>query len=397
MNTPASQRRAVAVVVFCHFVAAFAALGMPPFFTVILARSYASSDAFLAGWLYVLPTVFVALSSPWWGRLADRFGKQALLLRAQLGLVASFLLAGFAPSVGWFAAALALQGLLGGTFAASGAYLATLTGGTSLTHALTWMQGSARAALIVAPVTLGLFVDVPSPVVLYRYLAALPLLAALLLWWLTPQSAAPMAKPVKEAAPARAEITWAETVALEFGFVFATVATLPYFVAFAASRFPELSGAAAGLLFGLPNLVYLVAAVPLSRVFGLTRLREGLGLGLAALTVTLAAQAITESLSLLVLWRLGMGLAMTVCFISLHGMVAALVCAGDAGRRFGGFESASKFGAVAAGLASGLAAHTLGVHAPFLLGSAVTIAGAFYLVIRVRRRVPELPNLKEET
>lgn len=389
MITPARPRRAVAVVVLCHFVAAFAALGMPPFFGVILARSYASEDAFLAGWLYVVPTVFVAISSPWWGRLADRFGKKALLLRAQLGLAASFLLAGFAPGVGWFALALALQGLLGGTFAASGAYLAALTAGPQLTRALHWMQGSGRAALIVAPVTLGFLVDVPSPVELYRYLAVLPLVAALLLWRLAPSpgpaGAGPEAatgKPV----PPPPQATWAETVVLESAFVFATVATLPYFVAFAAGRWPGLPGAAAGLLFGLPNLVYLVAAPMLARVFGRTRLREGLGLGLALLALSLYAQAASFSLPVLVFWRTLMGLAMTVCYLNLHGMVAGLVSAADAGRRFGRLESASKFAAVAAGLTAGVAAQLADPQAPFLLGAAVTAVGAAALVSRVRRR-----------
>ncbi len=164
-------RRIVATIMVCHFIAAFAALGMPPFFALILDESLHSNASYLAGWLYIVPIFFTAVSSPWWGRLADRYGKKPLLLRAQLGLAASFLLAGFAPNVAVFALALGLQGLLGGTFAASNAYLATVVSGAALTRSLNLMQWSARAALVAAPAGLGLLMTIESPLELYRYLA----------------------------------------------------------------------------------------------------------------------------------------------------------------------------------------------------------------------------------
>ena len=178
----ATSRAVVPAVMAGHFAASFAALGMPPFFGLVLEQSLHNDARFLAGWLYVLPTLFAALSSPWWGRLADRYGKKRLLIRAQLGLAASFLLAGFATSTWTFAAALALQGLLGGTFAASNAYLATVASGPALARSLTAMQWSARAALVAAPAALGLLLQAKgsSPIEVYRWMALLPLLAAAL-------------------------------------------------------------------------------------------------------------------------------------------------------------------------------------------------------------------------
>ncbi|NUT17051.1 MAG: MFS transporter, partial [Cupriavidus sp.] len=180
----AGTRQVVAVVMLCHFIAAFAALGMPPFFALILQRSLHNDVPWLAGAFYVVPTLLAAISAPWWGRLADRFGKKPLLMRAQLGLAASFLLASYATSSFAFLAALVLQGVLGGTFSASNAYLATVASGTTLTRSLTAMQWSARAALVAAPACLGLWMGAESPIVLYRWLALLPLAAAALIAWL---------------------------------------------------------------------------------------------------------------------------------------------------------------------------------------------------------------------
>ena len=107
-----AERRAALVVIVCHFVASFAALGLPPFFTDLLP-GLGDPGARWAGVLYVVPTACVAISAPLWGRLADRYGRKRLLLRAQLGLAVSFWLASQAQTVAQFAAVLVLQGLLG--------------------------------------------------------------------------------------------------------------------------------------------------------------------------------------------------------------------------------------------------------------------------------------------
>lgn len=381
-------RQVVAVVMLCHFIAAFAALGMPPFFALILQRSLHNDMPWLAGAFYVVPTLLAALSAPWWGRLADRFGKKPLLLRAQLGLSASFLLAGYATSAPMFLAALVLQGVLGGTFAASNAYLATVASGTTLTRSLTAMQWSARAALVAAPACLGLWMGAESPIVLYRWLALLPLVSAALIAWLPAGGAsANKARP----APADDAATFApatprQIYVLQLGFVFATVVTFPYFIPDMQQRLPGASAAVAGLLFGLPHVVYLLAAPLLSRRFGLAPSLGLLAAAFGALALSLLAQAAPMSLPALVLWRLLMGAAMTMGFISVHALVASVVHAGNAGRTFGWFESSSKWGAVAAGLAAGAAASTVGLHAPYLLGAALLAPMTAYLLLATRPR-----------
>ncbi|ACO47219.1 MFS transporter [Deinococcus deserti] len=367
------------VVAGCHFIAAFAALGLPPFFPLILERSLHDPAPALAGWLYVLPTLCAAFSAPLWGRLADRYGPRPLLLRAQLGLALSFLLTGAARTPWEFAGALALQGVLGGTFAASNTYLAALLRGPDLTRALTLMQGSARAALVVAPATLALFVGSRSPLGLYTALSVLPLLAALLLWRLPPvEHSQPEANPecqipVTQAAGAALVFT------LEAAFVFATIVTFPYFIPYV--RALEFSPALWGAVFAVPHLVYLLfAPVALRRLRAVTPLR-GLTLSLAALMVSLLGQ-LTPFLSPMVAFRVLMGLAMTGFYVWLHVLVVGLAQDRQAGRLFGTFEAVSKLAAVLAGVTAGLAAPRLGLHAPFVLGALVLLPVVTVLLVR---------------
>lgn len=375
-----SHRMIIATVMLCHFIASFAALGMPPFFALILDKSLHSEAAYLAGWLYVVPTFFTAISSPWWGKLADKYGKKPLLLRAQLGLAGSFLLAGFAPNTWVFFIALVLQGLLGGTFSASNAYLAGIASGAALTRSLTLMQWSARAALVIAPTGLGwLMMAVESPLALYRYLALLPLCAAGFIWRLPAQQTQTASKVPAEAKGRAAEATPLQIYALQFTFIFAMVVTFPYFVPFIRSDAGAVSPALAGLLFGLPHLVYLLCAMPLSRYLGQGALIATLALGYLLLAASLLGQALTPALPAVAAWRVAMGLGMTAAYIGLHALISGVVNSGNAGSTFGWFESSSKWGAVGAGLIAGSAVQVFGVRAPFLVGALVIFMAGCYL------------------
>lgn len=367
MNT----RHIIAATLAGHFAAAFAALGMPPFYDRILRVALHSDAVYLAGWFFVIPTLLAAFTNPWWGTLADQFGKKRLLLRAHLGLAISFWLTSLADNVWQFGLALTLQGLLGGTFAASNAYLATVVSGDRLTRLLTLMQGSARAALFAGPALMGLLALNTEPLLLYRYLAIFPLLSALLVCRL------PANEPLKARALASAasasnaeSITPFRMYSLQFAFVFATVVTFPYFVPYVEQTLAGLPQASPGLLFGLPHLIYLLCALPMSRYLGRQHLLATLIVSQSLLIAALLGQACSHDAVAVVGWRIVMGAAMTAAYISLHGLVATITDAGNAGLRFGSLEASTKWGAVAAGLAAGIAAARWGLHAPFLIGAA---------------------------
>lgn len=311
------------------------------------------------------------------GALADRVGKKISLLRAQLGLSASFLLAGLSDNPWTFFVALILQGVLGGTFAASNAYLATVVSGNQLSRCLTWTQGSARAALAGAPAVFGPFMAWDSPVRIYCYLALLPLSAALLLWRLPDGSTAASARTKDTSGSMPGDGALFRLCALQFALIFATVVTFPYFIPFAQASFSDLTATLAGLLFGLPHFVYLLSAAPMSRRLDSVRPERTLMPGFILLAVSLIGQALAPTPALLGLGRLLMGLAMTACFIALHSLMARAAHHRTAGRTFGRLDSSSKWAGVAAGLSAGLVAQSLNLHAPFLLGAAVVAVAAF--------------------
>ncbi|MCG6495974.1 MFS transporter [Kitasatospora sp. A2-31] len=395
-------RRQVHAVAACYFVASFAALGLPPYLTAILP-ALGDPQGRWAGVLYIVPTVFSALGAPLWGRLADRFGRKRLLLRAQLGLTVSFLLAGAADSLPAFTLALALQGFLGGTFAATNGYLAAALDGARLSRALTLMQGSARAALVAAPVLVGALSPWIDPHRQYLLMAALPLAAAVLLS-LLPEPARPAVAAVRTgdaegeaggaigggvgtanagvagtaddtepAAAACAPLT--ALYAFEFAFVFATIISFPYLISLAEERVPEVSETTTGVLFALPHLCYLAFAARTHTAF-LTRPRAGIALGFGFVALGLAGHAVAYSLPAFVAVRLLLGAGLTLGLVCLSVLAAEAARGRAPGRMFGTLEFVSKGGAVVAGAVAALANGRFGAAAPVLVGTAAALLAA---------------------
>ncbi|WP_354643200.1 MFS transporter [Kitasatospora camelliae] len=375
------DRGQVHAVAACYFVASFAALGLPPYLTAILP-SLGDAEGRWAGLLYIVPTVFSALGAPLWGRLADRFGRKRLLLRAQLGLTVSFLIAGAADSLAGFTAALVLQGFLGGTFSATNGYLAAALEGPRLSKALTMMQGSARASLVAAPILVGALSPWIGPHRQYLVMAVLPLAAALLLAFL-PEPTRPDAGCATAVDEAPVVASLRLLYAFEFTFVFSTIVSFPYLISLVEERLPGVSGTVSGTLFALPHLVYLLTANRVHSAFQ-ARPRTGLLLGFAFVALGLAAHGPAHSLIAFTFARTLLGAGLTLGLVCLSVLAAEAARGRPPGRMFGTLEFVSKGGAVAAGAAAALVNGAFGPTAPVLTGTAAALAAAV-LVLLTRR------------
>lgn len=381
---PAGLTRAVTITVAGHFGAAFAALCMPPFYAQILQSSFAAqgSSAALAGWYFTLPTLAAAVANPAWGRLADRIGRRASLMRAHGGLCISFIVTGLARTPLEFAFGLTLQGLLGGTFSASNAYLAEQLPPARLAALLGVMQASARTALFIGPALIGMMSGRADLLQLFLYLALFPGAACVVLYLLPdagvraprravvqPSAAAAIASPTADAA-GRCGLSAASLYRLQALFAIGTVLSYPYFVSDLAQRL-QIGAATAGLLFGLPHALFLLLAWPLGRKLGFANARAALGWYAALTSAGMLLQALAGALPALLAGRVLMGIGMTGAYLAINTLAAATSTAAQAGRHFGSLEGANKWGAVGAGLLASLLAPSLGYAAPLWLGAAL--------------------------
>lgn len=403
-----SYRIMVAIVLCCHYLSAFSALGMPLFLPIMLQELNAPLQSGWVGLLFILPTLMTAIAARYWGRFADTYGRKTSLLRAELGLAVGFLICGFSQSLWQLVIGLSVQGLFGGTMAASNAYLATsITDKNALKQVLNFTQFSARLALITAPIGLGFLVQHYEVLSLYRVLAILPLLALLLSFLLkkdviaagnigttanttelpkastrtktnNSNSNSNKAKSDKKKTHHSVQaITGTDFFAnpylfislLQFFLAFCMVATFPYFLPFAKTF--GLSTSQIGQLYAMPHVMYLICQLLYGRISQrLPAMPLSLGFTVLASAVLLH---LTNYLPLIWLARMLFGVGMFMCYQSLHAQMADTNQSKHSGKIFSRYDALAKWGGVLAGLSVTLFVPMFGLLSPFVLSAMMAV------------------------
>lgn len=352
-----SVNRLIYSVLFCHFIASMAALGMPLFLPYVLPTLNGHNAIEWAGALFILPTLCTALAARFWGCFADKYGRRLSLLRAQIGLSLGFFLCGIADNMTAFVLGLIVQGAFGGAMAASNGYLATqIKERCLLSKTLNKTQLSARLALVVAPISLGGVLAYIRPLDAYLYLAALPLIAFMLTLMLPKDTSKAELSIATQTEPNDAKLSGASVqlvslrplYVLQFLFAFAMVVTFPYFAVFAHSRGID-SQMWIGFLYALPHLVYLLIAGKIHLIQQTTQ--RTIAIGFSTLAIACLLHLLPNIVGI-VLARILFGLAMVFCFHGLHKKLTESFDPNASGKVFASFDAMSKWGGVLAGLSA---------------------------------------------
>jgi DHA1 family multidrug resistance protein-like MFS transporter len=118
----ADWRRNLVAVWFSQFFSLMGfslALPFSPFYIQHLGVTDPTAVKFWAGLTVSLASVALAVMSPVWGLLSDRYGRKPMLLRANVSGSIVLMLMGLAPNLGVFVALRFLQGLFTGTVTAA--------------------------------------------------------------------------------------------------------------------------------------------------------------------------------------------------------------------------------------------------------------------------------------
>src|SRR3954471_20192191 len=126
----AHWRRNLAVCVFGSFTTIVAMTLLLPFLPLYVEDLGVSDHAAIVQWsgaAYGATFLSAALVAPLWGRLADRYGRKLMLIRASLGMAVAMALIGIAGNVWQLVGLRLLAGLLGGYASGSMVLVATQT------------------------------------------------------------------------------------------------------------------------------------------------------------------------------------------------------------------------------------------------------------------------------
>src|SRR3984885_11833673 len=147
-------RRNLAVCLLGSFTTIVAMTRLLPFLPIYVEQLGVSDRAAVAPWSGVAygATFFAAaLVAPLWGRLADRYGRKLMLIRASLGMAVAMSLMGMAHTVWQLVALRLLAGLLGGYASGSTILIATQTPKARTGWALGTLSSGIMAGNLAGP------------------------------------------------------------------------------------------------------------------------------------------------------------------------------------------------------------------------------------------------------
>lgn len=151
-------QRNLAVCMFGSFTTIIAMTLLLPFLPLYVEQLGVKDHAAIVQWsgaAYGATFFTAALVAPLWGRLADRYGRKPMLIRASLGMSVAMALIGIAGNVWQLVGLRLLAGLLGGYASGSMVLVATQTPKARTGWALGTMSSAIMAGNLVGPLVGG--------------------------------------------------------------------------------------------------------------------------------------------------------------------------------------------------------------------------------------------------
>lgn len=135
--------------------------GLPfiPFYIQEMGVTDPDQIKLFTGILSTAPAFTMAIMAPIWGKLADRWGRKLMILRAMLAAVFVIGGMGLVKNVWQLVILRGSQGLLTGTIAASTAFVAANTPKDRLSYALGFLSSSTFIGFSIGPLIGGIFAE----------------------------------------------------------------------------------------------------------------------------------------------------------------------------------------------------------------------------------------------
>jgi DHA1 family multidrug resistance protein-like MFS transporter len=151
-----------------------------PLYVEDLGTATSLSVELLAGLVFSGQAVTMAIASPFWGMLADRYGRKLMVERSMFGGAVILLLMAFVRSAEELVLLRTIQGLITGTLSAANALVAATTPRENTGYAMGLLQVSLGSGLALGPLIGGVVADLVGYYAAFYVTAALLFLSGLL-------------------------------------------------------------------------------------------------------------------------------------------------------------------------------------------------------------------------
>jgi MFS family permease len=319
------------------------------------------SAAFFAG----------AISSPYWGSLADRYGRKPMIIRAGFVLFFIYILTSMVTNPYELLALRLTQGLLSGFIPGAIALVGTNTPETKVGYALSMMSTATATGSIVGPLLGGLISRLVSHRAAFATAGVLVLLATLLvIFWVKEQNFKPAAKrssviqSLQAAFHNRMLLTVLVLTMLTQFSIMTIEPVLPLYIVELGGSVQDAS-LLAGFVFSLSGIASILFAPRWGKLADKIGFHKVLTAGLLFGGLGTLAQLLFHEIWGFSVIRFVYGAFFCAVFPALNGLVVRSTEEDFRGRAFGLNQTANQIGGMLGPLAGGALSGVFSVHSIF--------------------------------
>lgn len=369
-------------------------LGLPflPLYIQALGVKNLETAALWAGASATASGVAMAVIAPVWGRLADRFGAKAMVLRATFGGVIVVGAMGLAGGPVMLLLLRLLQGLLTGTVSASNTLVASTIPEKRLGFGMGLMQTAVFAGAAGGPLIGGFIADAHGYRVPFAVTAALLLTSGLLILFLAHERRPEAATSGVRAAPrVRTRVLWAALapiIVVNFLDQLANSVVgpvLPLVISDLSGPGGRGLATATGTILGSVAISASLGALLAGRLSDRWSAHTVLAVCTGSAAVFAGLQGFADSVLTLGALRVVMGLFIGGTIPAANAILGALVRREDRGVAFGLTASAASFGFAGGPLLGALLVH-VNIRAPFFLTGLLMALECLWVLVRLPAR-----------
>lgn len=336
-----------------------------------------------SGLLFSVAFLTGALFAPYWGALADRYGRRPMILRSGFALFASYILTAYVQDPTQLLILRAVQGVLAGYIPNSIALIGTSAPEKRVGWALSLLSTAGATGTVVGPVLGGAIARVVGNRVAFSSAGILMLIASLLVVFFvredkfTPTRERTSVMRDLRIGVANRPLLWILVVSMLTNFSVMTIEPiLPLYVVQLGGGSAQSASLTAGIVFSLLGVASILFAPRWGRAADQRGFAPILSLGLFGGAVGNFLQIPFHSILGYSAVRFVYGAFFCAVYPAINGLVVQATGPDFRGRAFGLNQSAGQLGTMLGPLVGGAVGAASGVHGVFwLTGALLLIAG----------------------
>ncbi|UJF31633.1 MFS transporter [Paenibacillus hexagrammi] len=359
-----------------------------------------------AGIIFAGNFVTSFLFQPFWGSLADRYGRKVMLLRSGFGMAIVMTLMGFATNAWQLLILRMLNGTISGFAPAAVALMSTNTPKERIGFAMGTLQSGAVAGTILGPFIGGLLAEWIGFRYIFYITGTLLFIASLLTWWLVKEkfnAREAAAKPKVSIAQSFELIRHVKQLpslyAVTFIIQFAMLSTMPLMPLFVGELHGQSEGLAffAGLVSSITGFSNMVASPLLGRLSDRIGPERILAICLIGAAVLFVPQALVHNVWQLFAARFGLGIFMGGLLPTVNALIRKYTPEGMESRSYSFNTSALSLGNMSGPVIGGALSGLLTIRELFIASAVVLLLNSYWVYKTLYRNHSRLNPRAQQT